>query len=77
MQLVRAHGDVEGGHRADAWKILLDNTTDPEVERTVVLTCKEALARWHFYRDGVAERMGLQREPGSSPLDPIVVPRAS
>lgn len=61
MTLVRAHGDVEGGHRGDAWRVVLEHTT-PAEEHDVVLTCERALASWHRYRDGVAERMGLDRE---------------
>lgn len=61
MQLTRAHGDVEGGHRGDAWKILLDHAEDPAVANVVVNTCADALARWNRYRDGVAERMELDR----------------
>lgn len=61
MQLVRAHGDIEGSHRADAWTVILGHTP-PESEREVVLTCERALAAWQRYRDGVAERMGLSRE---------------
>lgn len=62
MKLTRAHGDVEGGHRADAWRILVDHVADDATAKIVVDTCAEALARWHRYRDGVAERMGLRRE---------------
>lgn len=75
MQLVRAHGDVEGGHRGDAWKILLDNATDPEIESTIVSTCMDALVRWHRYRDGVAERMGLERDGGTTAPPPAVMKR--
>jgi len=75
MQLVRAHGDVEGGHRGDAWKILLDNTTDPHVESTIVSTCMDALVRWHRYRDGVAERMGLVRDAATTAPPPVVMMR--
>jgi len=76
MQLTRAHGDVEGGHRADAWKILIDNVTDPEIEKAVVDTCMDALVRWHRYRDGVAERMGLQRDAATTAPPPVVMERA-
>jgi pyrroloquinoline-quinone synthase len=75
MQLVRAHGDIEGSHRADAWRMVLGHTgaagsceaglsphDDSELERSVVLACEKALASWHRYRDGVAERMGLPRD---------------
>lgn len=76
MQLVRAHGDVEGGHRADAWKILIENVTEPEIEKAVVDTCMDALVRWHRYRDGVAERMGLQRDAATTAPPPVVMQRA-
>jgi pyrroloquinoline quinone (PQQ) biosynthesis protein C len=74
MQLVRAHGDVEGGHRGDAWKILLYNTTDPALADMVVSTCSDALVRWQRYRDGVAERMGLERAPGTT-APPVAMQR--
>lgn len=75
MQLVRAHGDVEGGHRGDAWKILLDNVTDPELSKNVVDTCMDALARWHRYRDGVAEWMGLTRDTATGEVPTPVMQR--
>ncbi len=58
MQLTRAHGDVEGAHRADAWKMVLEHTT-PGLEELVVAAAQRALGLWTTYRDGVAERMGL------------------
>jgi pyrroloquinoline quinone (PQQ) biosynthesis protein C len=62
MELTRAHGQVEGGHRADAWRIVLAHVpAGSDVERTVASTCEEALAMWLAYRDGVAERMRLGR----------------
>jgi len=75
MQLVRAHGDVEGGHRSDAWRILLENASDPEVANTVVSTCMDALVRWHRYRDGVAERMGLERDAATTAPPPVAMQR--
>lgn len=63
MQLVRAHGDIEGSHRADAWKMILSHVPDDgEIFRKVVEVCQAGLARWQRYRDGVAERMGLARD---------------
>jgi pyrroloquinoline-quinone synthase len=60
MQLTRAHAQVEGKHREDAWRILLGYVADPsDVGDAVCGICDEALRRWHDYRDGVAERMGL------------------
>jgi pyrroloquinoline-quinone synthase len=62
MVLTRAHGQVEGGHRADAWRIATAHAGDAAVAERIVATCEEALAGWHAYRDGVAERMGLRRD---------------
>jgi len=72
MHLVRAHGDIEGSHRADAWKIVLEHTADEATAKLVVDTCMEALARWHRYRDGVAERMGLSRSDATTAPPPVV-----
>ena len=62
MRLVRAHGDVEGGHRGDAWRIFVDHSKDAMIAQKVIETCMEALARWQRYRDGVVDRMGLVRD---------------
>jgi pyrroloquinoline-quinone synthase len=62
MELTRAHAAVEGGHRTDAWKIVLDNVAGDEMMGRVTATCMRALAAWQRYRDGVAERMGLVRD---------------
>ena len=69
MEIRRAHGQVEGGHRKDAWRMVLANVAQPkgseppaDVARAVVETCETALAMWHRYRDAVAERMGLARK---------------
>lgn len=59
MQLTRAHGDVEGAHRADAWRILEAHVGDTAPR--VISVCTEAVERWHQYRDAVAARMGLTR----------------
>jgi pyrroloquinoline-quinone synthase len=63
MELARAHAQVEGGHRDDAWRTVLAHATAPSEVATAVLdTCEQALHLWHSYRDGVAERMGLRRQ---------------
>lgn len=69
MKLTRAHGDVEGSHRKDAWRIVMENVPeeDEALSRTVIQTCERALWAWHRYRDGVAERMGLSME-NSGPI---------
>jgi len=60
MTLTRAHAEVEGGHRAEAWRIVLAHVPEgTHVARAVVAACEEALEKWLAYRDGVAERMGL------------------
>jgi pyrroloquinoline-quinone synthase len=63
MKLTRAHAKVEGGHREDAWTMVLAHAPEgSDVARAVVATCEEALGAWQAYRDGVAERMGLRRK---------------
>jgi hypothetical protein len=62
MELTRAHGQVEGGHRSDAWRIVLAHVpASSAIEAQVIAMCEEALAAWHAYRDGVADRMHLRR----------------
>jgi pyrroloquinoline-quinone synthase len=62
MDLVRAHTTIEGGHRRDAWRVVLEHAKPGTAEEDAVLQgCEEALSLWHLYRDGVAERMGLSR----------------
>jgi pyrroloquinoline-quinone synthase len=63
MVLTRAHADIEGSHRADAWRMVLGHTPEgSDAERAAGETCEQALELWLGYRDGVAERMGLQRK---------------
>lgn len=63
MTLTRAHARVEGDHRGDAWRMVLEHAPEGGSEaRAVVATCQEACALWHAYRDGVADRMGLRRQ---------------
>ena len=63
MRLTRAHAKVEGGHREDAWTMVLAQAPEgTEAAKAVVQACEDALAAWLAYRDGVAERMGLQRQ---------------
>jgi pyrroloquinoline-quinone synthase len=63
MELTQAHAKVEGGHREDAWSMVLAHTPEgSDAARAVVETCEQALGLWQAYRDGVAERMGLRRQ---------------
>ena len=73
MQLVRAHGDVEGGHRSEAWQIVLAHVVGDTMTKTVIDTCMEGLVRWHRYRDGVAERMHLVRDDATTAPPPVVM----
>jgi pyrroloquinoline-quinone synthase len=61
MKLRRAHAEIEGSHRADAWKMVLGNVDGDDVVRATLAACMRASDAWHRYRDGVAERMGLAR----------------
>ena len=61
MGLARAHAQVEGDHRRDAWRVLLANTPEgSDAARALVGTVERALSMWLAYRDGVADRMGLR-----------------
>ncbi|HEY4117337.1 MAG TPA: iron-containing redox enzyme family protein [Byssovorax sp.] len=59
LRLARAHRAVEGGHRRDAWSMVLENAAGHE--GAIVAAVERALAMWLAYRDGVARRMGLAR----------------
>jgi pyrroloquinoline-quinone synthase len=59
MQLVRVHGDVEGGHREAAWRMVLSHARG--CEESIVSACEAGLRLWLAYRDGVAARMNLRR----------------
>lgn len=62
MVLTRAHAEIEGSHRADAWRVVLGHTPEgSEAATATAETCERALTLWHAYRDGVAQRMGLER----------------
>jgi Iron-containing redox enzyme len=62
MQLVRAHGDVEGSHRHDAWSTISAHVPDTgAVFENVVGTVEQALQLWLAYRDSVSARMGLSQ----------------
>jgi pyrroloquinoline quinone (PQQ) biosynthesis protein C len=62
MQLVRAHGDVEGAHRADAWNAILSNVGDDgPVFDAVSTVVTQAHSLWLAYRESIAVRMGLSK----------------
>ena len=51
MGLVRAHRAVEGGHRKDAWAMVLENAGPHE--DSIVESVMRASELWQRYRDGV------------------------
>jgi hypothetical protein len=65
LALTKAHRQVEGDHRAAAWRIIQRHV--PERARPeVVAAMQRALAAWIAYRDEVALACGLSR-PGALP----------
>ena len=59
LQLLRAHAAVEGGHRHDAWTIVLENAVTDEQKHEVLEAMNTACVLWHLYRDGVTRAAGL------------------
>jgi len=71
LALTKAHRQVEGEHRAAAWRILVGHV--PEAAREpVVEAMQSALEAWLAYRDDVAAACGLTR-----PLARSSPPRSS
>ncbi|HVV87129.1 MAG TPA: iron-containing redox enzyme family protein [Kofleriaceae bacterium] len=61
LALTKAHRQVEGSHRAAAWRIVLEHT--PAAARAGVVDAMHAVrAGWLAYRDEVAAACGLARE---------------
>jgi pyrroloquinoline quinone (PQQ) biosynthesis protein C len=60
LELQRVHQKVEGGHRLDAWKMVLGHTP-AALEDHVVEVVRTTLARWLGYRDDVAHACGIER----------------
>jgi pyrroloquinoline-quinone synthase len=60
LALTKAHRQVEGQHRQDAWNAILTYVA-PLRRGAVVRTMKDALDLWLKYRDEVAEACELKR----------------
>ena len=60
LELTKVHREVEGDHRASAWKIILDHIGEP-ARPHVVQWMERTLAGWLAYRDDVADAVGLVR----------------
>ena len=65
LALTRAHRQIEGDHRAAAWRILLDHIEDDR-RAPVVDAMTALLEAWQRYRDEVAAACGLAPPTKSS-----------
>jgi pyrroloquinoline quinone (PQQ) biosynthesis protein C len=61
MDLIRAHQQVEHGHRLAAWQMVLHAAASPSQQRAVVSAIAKSLDLWLRYRDGVAKACGITR----------------
>lgn len=61
LALTRAHRSVEGGHRAAAWRSILDHVRESARQTAVVSAMQGALSHWLSYRDDVAAACGIVR----------------
>lgn len=62
LALTRAHRQVEGGHRAAAWRAILDHVAEPGRQAAVVTAMRGMLEHWRGYRDDVAAACGIVRD---------------
>ncbi len=60
LALTKAHRSVEGGHRAAAWRVILDHA-GAAARPAMVAAMDEVLRGWLAYRDDVATACGLRR----------------
>lgn len=60
LALTKAHRQVEGSHRAAAWRIIIHHAAPAQRPR-VILAMQSALSAWLSYRDEVAAACGLVR----------------
>jgi hypothetical protein len=60
LALTKAHRQVEGSHRASAWRVMLDHVEEDR-RPGVVAFMEQALAAWLRYRDEVALACGVTR----------------
>lgn len=65
LALTKAHRQVEGEHRAAAWRIITGHVPAPK-RGVVVSAMQEALGAWRAYRDDVAAACGLARPAGTA-----------
>lgn len=66
LALTKAHRQVEGNHRASAWKAILGHVSEG-TRQSVISAMDEALGYWLSYRDDVAAACGIERGPDGQP----------
>ena len=59
MDLIRAHQLVEGGHRHDAYAMVVSQANTRAQQDTILTTLQRTLTLWLRYRDGVARACQL------------------
>jgi pyrroloquinoline-quinone synthase len=59
LRLQRAHAAVEGGHRRDAWDMVLGHARRDDEREQVVEAVRVACELWHLYRDAVSRTAGI------------------
>ena len=59
MDLIRAHQLVEGGHRHDAYAMVVNQAKTRAQQDTILATLQRTLSLWLRYRDGVARACQL------------------
>jgi hypothetical protein len=59
MDLTRAHQKVEGGHRQDAYAMVVRGADHLRHQRAVIACVERSLTLWLRYRDAVARACGL------------------
>jgi pyrroloquinoline-quinone synthase len=67
LALTKAHRQVEGDHRASAWRVMLQFVPEA-ARRRVVEWMEEALAAWQAYRDEVATECGITKNAAGTPI---------
>ena len=59
MDLIRAHQIVEGGHRYDAYAMVVNHAQSRTQQDQILATVQKTLDLWLRYRDGVARACQL------------------
>lgn len=62
MDLIRAHQMVEGGHRHDAYVMVVNHAKTRTQQDQILTTVQKTLDLWLRYRDGVARACQLRPE---------------